>query len=92
MEFKMNIKLEAPYKNKIDNNTQSIIQEFILNNINEYKNNSSKLTELTIEAVSALSTSKSRVDYMKNQGFFKIYLQLLVVEIKEEEAKLIIII
>ena len=67
----MDIKLDAPYKDKIDNNTQSIIQEFILNNINEYKNNSSKLTELTIEAVSALGTSKSRVDYMKNQGFFK---------------------
>ena len=60
-----------PYENEIDEKDKTIIQEYILNNIKEYENNSTKLTELTIEAVSALSAGKSRTDFLAKQGFLQ---------------------
>ena len=63
--------LAIPYENEINDKDKTIIQEYILNNIKEYEHNSTKLTELTIEAVSALSAGKSRTDFLSKQGFFK---------------------
>ncbi|WP_300370634.1 hypothetical protein [Brachyspira sp.] len=59
-----------PYENEIDEKDKTIIQEYILNNVEEYKKNSTKLTELTIEAVSSLSAGKSRTEFLSKQGFF----------------------
>ena len=63
--------LAIPYENEINDKDKTIIQEYILNNIKEYEHNSTKLTELTIEAVSALSAGKSRTEFLSKQGFFK---------------------
>ena len=67
----MNFNLTAPYDNEIKIEDKNIIREFIINNINKYENNSSKLTELIIEAVASLSAGKSRTDFIAEQGFFK---------------------
>lgn len=67
----MEFKLTLPFDNEIEVKDKNIIQEFIVNNINEYKNNSSKLTELIIEAVASLSAGKARTDFIASQGFFK---------------------
>lgn len=67
----MNFNLTVPYDNEIKIEDKNIIREFIINNINEYENNSSKLTELIIEAVASLSAGKSRTDFIAEQGFFK---------------------
>ena len=56
-----------PYENEIDEKDKTIIQEYILNNIKDYENNSTKLTELIIEAVSSLSAGKSRTEYLAKQ-------------------------
>ena len=61
--------LTIPYENDINEKDKSIIQEYILNNIKEYEKNSTKLTELTIEAVSSLSAGKSRTEFLAKQGF-----------------------
>lgn len=61
--------LTIPYENDINEKDRSIIQEYILNNIKEYEKNSTKLTELTIEAVSSLSAGKSRTEFLAKQGF-----------------------
>ncbi|MCZ9960377.1 hypothetical protein OFQ54_00790 [Brachyspira hyodysenteriae] len=60
-----------PYENEIDEKDKTIIQEYILNNIKDYENNSTKLTELIIEAVSSLSAGKSRTEYLAKQGFWQ---------------------
>ena len=67
----MEFNLTLPYDNEIEAKDKNIIQEFIINNINEYENNSSKLTELIIEATTSLSAGKSRADFITEQGFFK---------------------
>lgn len=67
----MEFNLTLPFDNEIEAKDKNIIQEFIINNINEYENNSSKLTELIIEAVASLSAGKARADFIVNQGFFK---------------------
>ncbi|WP_295159958.1 hypothetical protein [uncultured Brachyspira sp.] len=59
------------YENEIDEKDKTIIQEYILNNVEEYKENSAKLTELAIEAVSFLSAAKSRTEYLSKQGFLE---------------------
>ena len=59
-----------PYENEIEEKDKTIIQEYILNNIEEYEKNSTKLTELTIEAVSSLSAGKSRTEFLSKQGFW----------------------
>ncbi|WP_300703710.1 hypothetical protein [uncultured Brachyspira sp.] len=58
-----------PYENEIDEKDKTIIQEYIINNAEEYKKNSTKLTELIIEAVSSLSAGKSRTEFLAKQGF-----------------------
>ena len=63
--------LMIPYENEIDEKDKNIIEKYILNNIKEYEYNSSKLTELTIEAVSSLSAGKSRTEFLAKQGFLK---------------------
>ena len=67
----MEFNLTLPYDNEIEAKDKNIIREFIINNINEYENNSSKLTELIIEATTSLSAGKSRADFITEQGFFK---------------------
>ncbi len=67
----MEFNLTLPYDNEIEAKDKNIIQEFIINNISEYENNSSKLTELIIEATTSLSAGKSRADFITEQGFFK---------------------
>ena len=67
----MEFNLTLPFDNEIEAKDKNIIQEFIINNINEYENNSSKLTELIIEATTSLSAGKSRADFITEQGFFK---------------------
>ena len=67
----MDANLTLPFDNEIEAKDKNIIQEFIINNINEYENNSSKLTELIIEATTSLSAGKSRADFITEQGFFK---------------------
>ena len=66
----MDANLTLPFDNEIEAKDKNIIQEFIINNINEYENNSSKLTELIIEATTSLSAGKSRADFITEQGFF----------------------
>lgn len=63
--------LTIPYENKIKESDKKIIEEYIENNVEEYKNNYAKLTELTMDAVSSLSASKSRTQFIANQGFIK---------------------
>ena len=63
--------LTIPYENKIKEADKKIIEEYIENNVEEYKNNYAKLTELTMDAVSSLSASKSRTQFIANQGFIK---------------------
>ena len=63
--------LTVSYDNKIKESDKKIIEEYIENNVEEYKNNYSKLTELTMDAVSSLSASKSRTQFIANQGFIK---------------------
>lgn len=60
-----------PYENEIEESDKNIIQEYILNNIKEYETNSTKLTELIIEAVSSLSAGKTRTEFLAKQGFFQ---------------------
>ncbi|WP_300589654.1 hypothetical protein, partial [uncultured Brachyspira sp.] len=48
---------------------KTIKKEYIINNAEEYKKNSTKLTELIIEAVSSLSAGKSRTEFLAKQGF-----------------------
>lgn len=67
----MNFNLTIPYENEIKTEDKNIIRRFIINNIKEYENNSSKLTELIIEAVTSLNAGKSRTDFIAEQGFFK---------------------
>ena len=67
----MNFNLTIPYENEIKTEDKNIIRKFIINNIKEYENNSSKLTELIIEAVTSLNAGKSRTDFIAEQGFFK---------------------
>lgn len=63
--------LTIPYENKIKESDKKIIEEYVENNVEEYKNNYAKLTELTMDAVSSLSASKSRTQFIANQGFIK---------------------
>lgn len=67
----MKFNLTLPFDNEIEAKDKNIIQEFIINNIDEYENNSSKLTELIMEAVASLSAGKARTDFIASQGFFK---------------------
>lgn len=67
----MNFNLTIPYENEIKTEDKNIIRKFIINNIKEYENNSSKLTELIIEAVTSLNAGKSRTEFIAEQGFFK---------------------
>ena len=56
----MNFNLTIPYENEIKTEDKNIIRKFIINNIKEYENNSSKLTELIIEAAEENQPSKHK--------------------------------